>query len=351
MGTYSEPKNQNLDVSGFENLHITDMELKEEWQDEEFPRQLSEETESHGEGDPTEEEERPAPPSSLALSGKRLMKKRLVAPCLSLTLERSDSVISEDFLSAGLSPDEDFDINIDELETPSDNESFTFPESMHELEWEDELPRRERSQEGSGAALRERERSEESQPTDEEDSQGRKWRLFRMGEQEYRVNMSVLEPYLRVLSHGGYYGDGLNAIIVFSSCYLPENHVENYEYIMDNLFRYVIGTLDLMVSENYILVYLNGMTPRNKIPSMGWLRQCYLTIDRRLRKNLKAFLVVHPSWYMKALTTIVRPFISAKFSRKLRFLKSLQELSELISMEHVHLPECIAQLDKKINSS
>ncbi|MGH0187399.1 UNVERIFIED_CONTAM: hypothetical protein FKN15_024802 [Acipenser sinensis] len=189
------------------------------------------------------------------------MKKRLVAPCLSLTLERSDSVVSEDFLSAGLSPDEDFDINIDELETPSDNESFTFPESMHELEWEDELPRRERSQEGSEAALRERERSEESQPTDEEDSQGRKWRLFRMGEQEYRVNMSVLEPYLRVL----------------------------------------------------------------------------------LRKNLKAFLVVHPSWYMKALTTIVRPFISAKFSRKLRFLKSLRELSELISMEHVHLPECITQ--------
>ncbi|XP_041098959.1 bcl-2/adenovirus E1B 19 kDa-interacting protein 2-like protein isoform X2 [Polyodon spathula] len=341
-------------MSGFENLHITDMELKEEWQDEEFPRQLPEETESQGcdpPESPTEEEERPVPPSTLALSGKRLMKKRLVAPCLSLTLDRSDSIVSDDFLSAGLSPDEDFDIDIDDLETPSDNESFTVPEGTHELEWEDELPRRQRPQEGSGTALRERERSEESQPMDEEDSQGRKWRLFRMGEQEYRVNMSVLEPYLRVLSHGGYYGDGLNAIIVFSSCYLPENRIENYEYIMDNLFRYVIGTLDLMVSENYILVYLNGMTPRNKIPSIGWLRQCYLTIDRRLRKNLKAFLVVHPSWYMKALTTIIRPFISSKFSRKMRFLKSLRELSELISMEHVVLPECILQLDKKINSS
>lgn len=29
----------------------------------------------------------------------------------------------------------------------------------------------------------------------------------------------------------------MNAIILFTMCYLPENTVENYEYIMDNLFR------------------------------------------------------------------------------------------------------------------
>lgn len=46
-------------------------------------------------------------------------------------------------------------------------------------------------------------------------------------------------------------------------------------------FRYIIGTLDLMVSENYILVCLCGMAPRNKMPGMKWLRQCYMSIDRR----------------------------------------------------------------------
>lgn len=29
----------------------------------------------------------------------------------------------------------------------------------------------------------------------------------------------------------------MNAIILFTSCYLPENSVENYDYIMDHLFR------------------------------------------------------------------------------------------------------------------
>ena len=34
----------------------------------------------------------------------------------------------------------------------------------------------------------------------------------------------------------GYYGDGLNAIILFSGCYLPDRRRKDYHYVMDNLF-------------------------------------------------------------------------------------------------------------------
>lgn len=47
------------------------------------------------------------------------------------------------------------------------------------------------------------------------------------------------------------------------------------------LCRYIVGTLDLMVSENYLLVYLCAMAPRNKLPPIKWLHQCYTSIDRR----------------------------------------------------------------------
>lgn len=106
----------------------------------------------------------------------------------------------------------------------------------------------------------------------------------------------------------GYYGDGLNAIIVFAVCFMPESNQPNYRYIMENLFkwvflwffcdivtkhrrtmtieispryRYVIGTLELLVAENYMIVYLNGATSRKKMPTVGWLRKCYQQIDRR----------------------------------------------------------------------
>ncbi|KAG7469535.1 hypothetical protein MATL_G00129970 [Megalops atlanticus] len=355
MGTYADQRDQymlNGSLEGRKTLpNFQDMELREEWQDEEFPRPLPEDTQDPG--DELESSatngDRPVPPSSLALSGGQPTKKRLVAPTLSLTLDQSDSVISDDFAGAALSPspddDTELDINLEALETPSDSESCNFPDSMHDLEWEDDLPRMGREEGGAVSTPVEQAEME----LDQVDSKGRRWRRFRIAGQDSKVNMSVLEPYLQVLSHGGYYGDGMNAIIVFSSCYLPENTIDNYEYVMDNLFRYIVGTLDLMVSENYIMVYLCGMAPRNKMPAIKWLRQCYMTIDRRLRKDLKGLFIVHPTWYIKALVTIVKPFISVKFSRKLRFIHSLQELQEFIPMEHVQIPECIQEFDKTMN--
>ncbi|XP_023257737.1 BCL2/adenovirus E1B 19 kDa protein-interacting protein 2-like [Seriola lalandi dorsalis] len=343
--------------------------------DEEEPEEETSATDEEGEAEVESQQKsstptrgRPDPPSSLALSGSRRRKKKvLVAPALSLSL--GESAVSDDFPSAFLSPspedddDTGLDFDLDAMETPSDSESLPFP--IYDLDLEDDLRRlgvasfrrrrsgpRSRSdsqtcsvpgldQSGLGALERE----------DMVDSQGTRWRCFSTGDppQESRVNMSVLEPFLRVLSHGGYYGDGLNDIIVFSSCYLPQNSLENYQYVMDNLFRYVVGTLDLMVAENYVIVYLCAGGQKDKLPGISWLRECYTTIHRRLRKNLKGFYVVHPTWYIKALITIIKPFISSKFSRKLQFADSLEDLSHFIPTEHVQIPDCVRQYDQNLS--
>ncbi|XP_078143454.1 bcl-2/adenovirus E1B 19 kDa-interacting protein 2-like protein [Centroberyx gerrardi] len=336
--------------------NIQDMELREEWQDDGFPRPLPEDCGSPEEESPVSGERQTAPPTGLALSGASGggAKKRLAAPALSLTLSRTDSLPDEGFSAAGLSALDDtpsLDINLEALETPSDSETGTLPDSTHDLEWDDDLPRLGRGGAGAGGGARSpgEELTEMGLELDQVDSRGRRWRRFCVSGQEFSVNMSVLEPYLQVLSHGGYYGDGMNAIILFSSCYLPENTVEEYEYVMENLFRYMVGTLDLMVSENYLLVYLCGMAPRNKMPAVRWLHQCYTSIDRRLKKDLKGLLVVHPAWYIKALITLVKPFISEKFSRKIRFIHSLQQLEELIPTDRLQIPDCIRQLDEKMS--
>ncbi|KAL4629515.1 bcl-2/adenovirus E1B 19 kDa-interacting protein 2-like protein isoform X2 [Arapaima gigas] len=358
MGSYSSQKEQYLlhrGSDGTKVFHdIEDMELSEEWQDEDPPRLLPEDVLSPGGGRqcPAAAGDRRAPPPILTLSDSHPKKKRLVAPTLSLTLDRSDSVLSEDFTSAALSPspDEDLDLDLDAMDTPSDSESCTFPGSTVDLEWDDDLPRTGRVR---GGALRSSVPEQVDMghlELDQVDSCGRRWRHFHIAGQECRVDMTVLEPYLQVLSHGGYYGDGTNAIIVLSSCYLPENTIEDYQYVMDNLFRYIVGTLDLMVSENYVMVYLCGMAPRSKMPNIRWLRQCYTTIDRRLRKNLKGLFVVHPIWYIKALITIIRPFVSVKFGRKLHLVHSLRELGQFLPMERVQIPDCVRRFDESIDS-
>lgn len=66
----------------------------------------------------------------------------------------------------------------------------------------------------------------------------RSWQKITLPDGRTReIDMKVIEPYKRVLSHGGYLkSGGHNAIVVFSACHLPDRSRKDYHYVMDNLF-------------------------------------------------------------------------------------------------------------------
>lgn len=162
-----------------------------------------------------------------------------MAPTLSVTLSPGDAhadgwVVDE---TASL------DINLEALETPSGSESGTLPGSVHELEWEgetgahliwdqwdqpahssvltDDLPRMVRGgarAAPSGGA----EPCEGLMELDQVDASGRRWRRFCTCGQEFHVNMSVLEPYLQVLSHGGQPGSAPPPTVSLTFCSRPQ---------------------------------------------------------------------------------------------------------------------------------
>ncbi|XP_017261655.1 BCL2/adenovirus E1B 19 kDa protein-interacting protein 2 isoform X3 [Kryptolebias marmoratus] len=308
-------------------LRMEGVELKEEWQDEDFPRPLPEEEELEDQFFAGTSEEGD---TGYAVNRDKKTKKKLAAPDISLRLDRSEGSVLSDEL------DESTELDLDAIDTPSDN--------SNEFEWEDDLPKPKPTE-----LLQKGMETVHEYSASEEREEGRRWRLFRIGDQDHKVDMKAIEPYKRVISHGGYYGDGLNAIIVFAVCFMPESSQPNYRYIMDNLFKYVIGTLELLVAENYMIVYLNGATSRKKMPTVGWLRKCYQQIDRRLRKNLKSLIIVHPSWFIRTLLALTKPFISSKFSQKIKYVYSLTDLAELVPMEYVSIPDCIKQIDQDMH--
>uniref|UniRef100_A0A8C9QQM2 BCL2 interacting protein like n=1 Tax=Spermophilus dauricus TaxID=99837 RepID=A0A8C9QQM2_SPEDA len=263
-------------------------------------RLLPEETGPSEDPEHPQRDSQPGTPNTLALCGQRLMRKRLSAPELQLNLTAGpgDNGASPTS-SASSSSDGSSDLEVDELETPSDSEQL---DSGHEFEWEDELPLAE-----SLGASEAAERLGQGCMWDVAGEDGHRWRVFRTVQWERRVDMTIIEPYKKVLSHGGYHGDGLNAVILFASCYLPQSSIPNYNYVMEHLFR--------------------------------------------LRKNLRALVVVHATWYVKAFLALLRPFISSKFTRKIRFLDSLGELAQLISLDQVHIPEAVRQLDQDLHGS
>ncbi|XP_037389527.1 protein prune homolog 2 isoform X2 [Pygocentrus nattereri] len=283
-------------------------------------------------------EGRPAPPTSLPLQGDGggvvSQRKKLSAPRISLSLDQSEDDLFD-------TPD-DLDINVDDLDTPDEADFLDYTD--HEMDWEEpKAPQR--------ASVKEACEPIPTCSAEEERQESKLWRTVIIGEQEHRINMKCIEPYQKVISHGGYYGNGVNAIIVFAACFLPDSDREDYHEIMENLFLYVISTLELMVAEDYMIVYLNGATPHRRMPGLGWLKKCYQMIDRRLRKNLKSFIIVHPSWFIRTVLAITRPFISSKFSSKIRYVNNLAELEDLIPMDYVHIPESIIKLDEELREA
>ncbi|XP_068175508.1 caytaxin [Antennarius striatus] len=317
---------------------MDNMEVKDEWQDEDFPRPLP----VYGDMDSScgLTDDRASPPNSLNVNlpggGANHKRRTLVVPEMNLSLDHSEgSLLSDDFLDT---PD-DLDINVDDIETPDETDSLEFITNGNELEWEDDTPVAS-AKAGPSNCLGD---------VDEEGnvSNGRLWRTVIIGEQEHRIDMQVIRPYLRVITHGGYYGEGLNAIIVFSACYLPDSSCPDYHYIMENLFLYVVSSLEMLVAEDYLIIYMNGGTPRSKMPGISWLKKCYQMIDRRLRKNLKSLVIAHPTWFIRTVLAISRPFISVKFMNKIQYIHSLDDLAQIVPMEHVHVPDCVVQFDEE----
>uniref|UniRef100_A0A452TNK6 ATCAY kinesin light chain interacting caytaxin n=1 Tax=Ursus maritimus TaxID=29073 RepID=A0A452TNK6_URSMA len=304
-------------------LRMENVDVKEEWQDEALPSPLPEETGMDPLGSPTEDTS--SPPNTLNFNGAHRKRKTLVAPEINISLDQSEgSLLSDDFLDT---PD-DLDINVDDIETPDETDSLEFLGNGHELEWEDDTPvAAAKNMPGDSADLFGDGAVEDGGATN-----GRLWRTVIIGEQEHRIDLHMIRPYMRVVTHGVLHE------IVTAATVLPTDTDSGWIGVY---VQYVISSLELLVAEDYMIVYLNGATPRRRMPGIGWLKKCYQMIDRRLRKNLKSLIIVHPSWFIRTVLAISRPFISVKFINKIQYVHSLEDLEQLIPMEHVQIPDCV----------
>ncbi|XP_021340413.1 rho GTPase-activating protein 1-like isoform X2 [Mizuhopecten yessoensis] len=132
-------------------------------------------------------------------------------------------------------------------------------------------------------------------------------------------------------------------VIIFSSCKLPSSEKLDHQ----RLFLYLKHTLDQYVENDYVIVYFHyGLTSKNK-PKLSWLLQVYRELDRKYKKNLKALYLVHPTRFIKILWNVFKPFISAKFGRKVMYVNYLHELKEHLHFDQLVVPEPVLQYDAK----
>lgn len=114
--------------------------------------------------------------------------------------------------------------------------------------------------------------------------------------------------------------------------------------------RDIITKVNKYVENDYSIVYFHqgGITEGHR-PSTQTLWSCYKDMGRAYKKNLKKLYVVHPTRWIKILWNCFRPFISAKFSSKLIYYMSLDELQQATGLDISKLPEDVKEFDRKQN--
>lgn len=136
-------------------------------------------------------------------------------------------------------------------------------------------------------------------------------------------------------------------IIVVYACKLPPYKEINHSLLLN----YLIHTLDKYVEQDYSLIYFHyGLNSKNK-PSLSWIVQAYKAFDRKYKKNLKALYLVHPTGFLKIVSQIFRPLISAKFGRKLNYINTLSELNDVVSLDQLDIPKEVREYDRKIGGN
>lgn len=173
-----------------------------------------------------------------------------------------------------------------------------------------------------------------------------RWHTVSVNGREKVLDLKLLEPYMKVISHGGYFSDTRSTIVVIAACYLPDRSLANYDYLMEQLFFYVISTLELLaIHEDYYLVYLNGGTSQQNTPYVSWMNRFYQYIEGGLKKRMREMFIVHPNFRLKVIITLAKPFLNANFWRKLSFVPSLGTLSSHIPVDYIYIPDEVIRVD------
>jgi len=83
-------------------------------------------------------------------------------------------------------------------------------------------------------------------------------------------------------------------------------------------------------------------------PPLSWLWGLYKVLDRRYKKNLKSFFIVHPTNFIRVVYNFFKPIISAKFGRKVQYVNQLRELAHHMDIDKLPIPKQVIDHDRKV---
>ncbi|KAA8911166.1 hypothetical protein TRICI_003888 [Trichomonascus ciferrii] len=128
-------------------------------------------------------------------------------------------------------------------------------------------------------------------------------------------------------------------IVVVDSTQFPPPQSDVYSQLVGQV-------LERLPKTNYVVVFFACGAP-NK-PSWSWVAKTYSMLDRPTKKRIKKLYVVHESWWVRAVTEMLRGVVSSKFKRKIVHVSSLSQLAQHIDITLIDIKPAVYTHNNKV---
>lgn len=118
---------------------------------------------------------------------------------------------------------------------------------------------------------------------------------------------------------------------------------------LNKAIMYMIKTLDPVVQRDYVVVYFHTLTTHENNPSLSFLREMYNLLEYKYKKNLRAFYIVHPTFWSRLMCWWFTTFTASSIKNKVQLLGGVEYLYYLIPPDHLDIPSEIMDYDRRMN--
>ncbi|EAL40460.3 AGAP005091-PB [Anopheles gambiae str. PEST] len=167
-------------------------------------------------------------------------------------------------------------------------------------------------------------------------------------EYERLLRRAKTEDLSEVSGIGCLYQSGVDRlgrpVVVFCGKWFPAHNID-----LEKALLYLIYLLDPIVKGDYVIAYFHTLTSSNNYPSLQWLKDVYSILPYKYKKNLKAFYIVHPTFWTKMMTWWFTTFMAPAIKTKVHSLPGVEHLYSAIAKDQLEIPAYITEYDMATN--
>ncbi|XP_037296605.1 protein GDAP2 homolog isoform X2 [Manduca sexta] len=133
-------------------------------------------------------------------------------------------------------------------------------------------------------------------------------------------------------------------VVVFIGKWFPIGDID-----LDKALLYLIKLLDPIVRGDYVIAYFHTLASSANHPPFSWLKEVYTVLPYKYKKNLKAFYIVHPTFWTKMMTWWFTTFMAPAIKAKVHTLPGVEFLYSVMARDQLEVPAFVTEYDMTIN--